>query len=249
MTLSPEPSPPLPPDEQFSRIRRSRALPLIGEPMTAAVDAEAFPSLPHSQGCAQRPAVPLRGSGPFSLGTSPCQQASCYPPFHGVVFRRSLHSALTTMTALTPHGRIRLPQLYSPLARGDFHEVSLGHPVFLLRSSPCLTTHIQSHCGSPCFSAVCSLPYGRTGLHHLGRPHPLDTPPRPNHPHAVAWQTKTGRSLGLRPFPRPPHGVTSHQSQAIPLDGPAERFSPCVIILLLTSFDVHGHQWDGLHHH
>jgi hypothetical protein len=27
MTLSPEPSPPLPPDEQFSRIRRSRALP------------------------------------------------------------------------------------------------------------------------------------------------------------------------------------------------------------------------------
>jgi hypothetical protein len=30
ITLSPEPSPPLPPDEQFSRIRRSRALPLLG---------------------------------------------------------------------------------------------------------------------------------------------------------------------------------------------------------------------------
>jgi hypothetical protein len=36
MTLSPEPSPPLPPDERFSRIRRSRALPLTGEPETAS---------------------------------------------------------------------------------------------------------------------------------------------------------------------------------------------------------------------
>ena len=36
----------------------------------------------------------------------------------------------------------------------------------------------------------------------------------------------TGRFLGLRPYPRPPRGVTSNQPQAIPLDGTAERLLP-----------------------
>ena len=70
------------------------------------------------------------------------------------------------------------------------------------------------------------LAYGKAGLNHLVKTHPLDTPPRPNHPHAVALQMNTGRFLGLRPYPRPPHGVTSNQPQAIPLDGSAERFLP-----------------------
>ena len=133
--------------------------------------------------------------------------------------------ATTTITALTPHGRFRLPRPYSPRARRGFHKVSLGHSAFLFSCSPCLITYVQSHCGSPCFSAACFPLYG-TGLNHLMKTHPLNTPPRPNHLHAVALQIKTGRILGLRPYPRPPRGVTSNLPLAIPLDGTAERFAP-----------------------
>ena len=55
------------------------------------------------------PAVPLSGSGPFSLGTYPCPQQAPFPPIHGAVLCWSV-SRPTRMTTLTPHGRIGLPR-------------------------------------------------------------------------------------------------------------------------------------------
>ena len=147
-------------------------------------------------------------------------------PFTVSSFAAALTSATTTITALTSHGRFRLPQPYSSLPPRDSRKVSLGHPVFLFRCSPCLITYVQSHCGSPCLLRSLLPAPRRAGLNHLTKTHPLYTPPRPNPLHAVALQEKTGRILGLRPSSQPPHGVPGNLPLAIPLDGTAGRSAP-----------------------
>lgn len=113
--------------------------------------------------------------------------------FHGVVLRHDIDHIMTTITALTSSGCFGLPLPYLLFPAQDFRKISLGHPVLLFRCSPCLITYVQSHCAFRVLIAVC-FPLDGTGLNHLMKTHPLNTPPRPNALHADALQSKTGRN-------------------------------------------------------
>lgn len=146
--------------------------------------------------CRYRFTVPDR----FRLERIPVRSPHLYRPFTVSSFVAALVFVATTITALTPPGRIGFPLPYSVLTFRDFPKVSLGHLVLFFRCSPCLNTYVQSHCVFRVLIAVC-FPLNETRLNHLMKTHPLNTPPRPNPLHADALQRKTGRNPRSQALP------------------------------------------------
>ena len=141
----------------------------------------------------------LSGSGPFSHGTYPCPHRC---PYHGLT-----GAALTA--ALSPHAP-SVSQEPTPRRtehwRGEPRKASLGHPFVPFRASPYLITYACPPWVTPVYPGLRWL--SPTGCRLLGT--------LPQH----------ARHLGLGPFSRPPHGVTSHLPPAIPFGGSSGRGYP-----------------------
>lgn len=92
------------------------------------------------------PPVPIRVPGRFHKERAPARGMHLTPSFTVSSFAARTIPA-TTITALTPSGRIGRPGPYSDVTAGDFRKVSLGYLVSLFRPSPRLSTYVRIQLG------------------------------------------------------------------------------------------------------
>ena len=222
------------------------ALPLTSEVGSIWLEPTAdISSLSHYRSSEQclPPTVPIPVPGRFPLERTPARGEVLHCPFtvspfipnkpvgdyYGGADSSRLHRAPNALLSRFP-GR-------------DFREASLGHSITLFGSSPCLITYGRFHHSSPCCLRFDPRLSPGPGCTHLGR-----LTPRSRHlgliPCLPSLQhRKTDLNFGLRPFPRPPHGVASNLPLAITFDGIdvkglTQSDNPAIDLLHPSRYDV-----------